>query len=285
MILWLASYPKSGNTLLRSMLSAYFFSKDGVYDFSFLQNIKQFPNLKLFEKFGVDISDDENIIKNYIKVQEKFVSKNSVQFVKTHSQLFNFHNKYPFTNMKNSLGVIYIVRDPRNVAMSFANHSDISIDESVDTMINKFYIGSNYVSNEKKYESIVYSGNWSSNYKSWKSFIEVDKYLLIKYEELITNREKTFIKILKFIHHLDKKNFLPDKQKLNNVLKTTEFEYLKNLEKKKGFSEAKKTKETNKPITFFDSGQARDWKKDLDKKNINKLVSAFKNEMLELGYL
>ena len=44
-------------------------------------------------------------------------------------------------------------------------------------------------------------------------------------------------------------------------------------------------KETNKPITFFDSGHARDWKKDLDKKNINKLVSAFKNEMLELGYL
>jgi len=187
--------------------------------------------------------------------------------------------------MKNSLGVIYIVRDPRNVAMSYANHSDTSIDESVDTMINKFYIGSNYVSNEKKYESIVYSGNWSSNYKSWKSFIEIDKYLLIKYEELITNREKTFIEILKFIHHLDKKNFLLDKQKLNNVLKTTEFGYLKNLEKKKGFSEAKKTKETNKPITFFDSGQARDWKKDLDKKNINKLVSAFKNEMLELGYL
>ena len=60
---------------------------------------------------------------------------------------------------------------------------------------------------------------------------------------------------------------------------------MKNLEKKKGFSEAKKAKETNKPITFFDSGQARDWKKDLDKKNINKLVSAFKNEMLELGYL
>ena len=62
MIIWLASYPKSGNTLLRSMLSAYFFSKDGVYDFSFLQNIKQFPNLKLFEKFGVDISDDKRYI-------------------------------------------------------------------------------------------------------------------------------------------------------------------------------------------------------------------------------
>ena len=49
MILWLASYPKSGNTLIRSMLAAYFFSKDGVYDFNQIKNIKQFPNSDLFE--------------------------------------------------------------------------------------------------------------------------------------------------------------------------------------------------------------------------------------------
>jgi len=257
MILWLASYPKSGNTLLRSMLSAYFFSKDGVY---------------------------ENIIKNYIKVQEKFVSKNSVQFVKTHSQLFNFYNKYPFTTNNNSLGVIYIVRDPRNVAMSFANHSDITIEESVDTMINKFFLGRNYV-HQNKYESVVYSGNWSSNYKSWKSFDEIDKYLLIKYEELISDREKTFTKILKFINSLNKSTFHLEKHKLNNVLKTTDFGYLKTLEKEKGFPEAKKTKKKNKTIAFFDSGPARNWKKELDKKNIKKLETAFKNEMLELGYL
>ena len=49
MFIWLASYPKSGNTLVRSMLAAYFFTKDGIYNFDLIKN-KQFPNSKLFEE-------------------------------------------------------------------------------------------------------------------------------------------------------------------------------------------------------------------------------------------
>ena len=49
MFIWLASYPKSGNTLVRSLLSSYFFSEDGIYNFELIKNIKQFPNIKLFE--------------------------------------------------------------------------------------------------------------------------------------------------------------------------------------------------------------------------------------------
>ena len=43
MIIWLASYPKSGNTLLRSILASYFFSKDGLLKFEDLYKITQFP--------------------------------------------------------------------------------------------------------------------------------------------------------------------------------------------------------------------------------------------------
>tara|TARA_B110000003_G_scaffold123393_1_gene125791 strand:+ start:199 stop:378 length:180 start_codon:yes stop_codon:yes gene_type:complete len=50
MIIWLASYPKSGNTMLRSMLSAYFFTEDGKFSFNLLKNIIQFPNVNLFKK-------------------------------------------------------------------------------------------------------------------------------------------------------------------------------------------------------------------------------------------
>jgi hypothetical protein len=49
MIVWLASYPKSGNTFVRSMLASYFFSKDGSYDFSLIKNIKQFPHGGIFQ--------------------------------------------------------------------------------------------------------------------------------------------------------------------------------------------------------------------------------------------
>ena len=54
MIVWLASYPKSGNTLIRSMLSAYYFSSDGEYNFELVKNIRQFPSAALFEREGVD---------------------------------------------------------------------------------------------------------------------------------------------------------------------------------------------------------------------------------------
>ena len=116
MIVWLASYPKSGNTLLRSMLSAFFFSNDGNFNFDLLNNIKQFPDNSLFRNLGIDISNLNEVVKNYIRSQEEINrrDKKSIRFLKTHSAL-NDINNYKFTDLKNTLGVIYIVRDPRQV--------------------------------------------------------------------------------------------------------------------------------------------------------------------------
>ena len=71
MIIWLASYPKSGNTFLRSLLSAYLFTKDGNFELNSLDKITQFPDKNVFRKFGIDISNDLDLVKNYIKVQQK----------------------------------------------------------------------------------------------------------------------------------------------------------------------------------------------------------------------
>ena len=103
MIVWIASYPKSGNTLVRSMLSSYFFSKSGEYNQDLIRNIKQFPSEELFENLGIDIKNENDVLKNYIKAQESFNLKKSIQFLKTHSYLFNIHNKYTFTDLNNSL--------------------------------------------------------------------------------------------------------------------------------------------------------------------------------------
>ena len=85
MIIWLASYPKSGNTLVRAMLSAYFFTKDGKFNFDTIKYIKQFPDLKLFEQIGVNTSDPMEIVKNYINIQNQInkKDKNSVRFFKS----------------------------------------------------------------------------------------------------------------------------------------------------------------------------------------------------------
>ena len=71
MIIWLASYPKSGNTLVRAMFSAYYFSKDGKFNFDLLKNIKKFPDFGVFKNLGIDISNEIEVIKYYIYVQEE----------------------------------------------------------------------------------------------------------------------------------------------------------------------------------------------------------------------
>ena len=284
MFIWLASYPKSGNTLVRALLSSYFFSKDGIFNFKLIKNIKQFPNAGLFENLGIDIGSDKEVVKNYIKAQESINQKNSIQFLKTHSYLFNIDNN-PFTDLNNTLGAIYIVRDPRNVVTSNAHHYNISIEESLLRMTSSVHYGGDIKSKHEADRAKVYLGSWSSNFNSWKSFEPVGKYLLIKYEELISNREETLLKILKYIHKLKKINFVPDNKKLKNVLESTTFEKMKSEEEKEGFSESRTNLKTNEKIPFFNLGPKNKWQNILEPKIIKKIENSFSVEMKELGYL
>jgi len=273
MIIWLASYPKSGNTLLRSMLAAYLFSKDGIYDFSLIKNIKQFPHGGLFIKMGIDIKDHNETIKNYIKAQESFNKKNAVQFLKTHSYLFNFNKENGFTDSNNTLGVIYIVRDPRNVVTSFSKFRGFSNEEMADFMIK----GSG--------DGLTWTNNWATNFHSWKLFKEYERYLLIRYEDLINKRESTFLNVLNFIHKITKSKLVLDKEKLDNTVKTTSFENMQKLEKEKGFSEAGINQKTGEKVPFFNLGPKNNWRQSLDPTIIKKIEKAFKKEMEELEYL
>ena len=279
MFLWIASYPKSGNTMIRSMLASYFFSNDGIFNFDLIENIKQFPKTQLFKNNGIDIKNEKEVIKNYIKVQESFNIKKSIQFLKTHSYLFNIENN-PFTNLNNSLGVIYVVRDPRTVVLSSSNHNSKTHEDSTDDLIKGRILG-----NVKKDEVIVYPGTWSGNFNSWKSFKAVDKYLLIKYEDLVSDKEKSFYSILEFIHKLKKVNFILDKKKFQNSIDSTAFKIMQKLESEIGFKESMVDKKTGKKIKFFNLGSKNNWKKSLDINLQKQLEKSFEKEMVELGYL
>jgi len=283
MIIWLASYPKSGNTFLRSLLTAYLFTKDGNFNFEVLKNINQFPNNVTFEKLGIDISNQKEVIKNYIKVQEETNKRDGegIRFLKTHSTLQDIDG-HKFTNLKNCLGAIYIVRDPRDVAKSYSNHNSTSIDESINHM-KEFNIGGGVKSKDRKNETITHIGSWSSHYTSWKEFDKVDRYLLIKYEDLVKETEKTFLKVLTFVSKLTKKKLDLDKNRLNNVLNTTTFDSMQKLEKQNGFNEAVDL--NGKKITFFKYGAKNNWKKFLTLENKKKIEDIFREEMKELGYL
>ena len=287
MIIWLASYPKSGNTLLRSMISAYFFTSDGSFNFKNLNHINQFPDFKLFENYGINTSDHMEIVKNYINVQ-RFINtkdKNSIRFIKTHSGLRDI-NGYPFTDLNNSLGVIYIVRDPRSVARSYANHNQMSLERASDRMLeDKATLGGLKNPINEADKILTHMGSWSSNYESWKVFEKYNRYLLIKYEDMIKDKEETFITILKFIYKLLNLKFSIDANKLKNILKTTSFEYMQKAEKNSGFEESVKTKKNSKKQTFFKYGPKINIPETLSVEIKKKLEVSLKKEMEELGYL
>ena len=279
MIIWLASYPKSGNTLMRSILSSYFYSKDGNFEFKNLNQIKQFPMSVDFMSLGIDIENDKEVFQNFINVQ-KFINekKRSLSFFKTHSSLVKMYD-CDFTNLENSLAAIYIVRDPRNVVTSFANHNGISVDEATDIIIDQ-----NMFTDKSSNVCKVSVGSWASNYNSWKEFKKKNKYLLIKYEDLISKKKTVLIRIFKFLNQVGLSHNL-NIIKLNKAIKTTEFNLMKSKEEKETFFEALPDKETGKRRVFFNLGPKNNWRKILDKKNQEKIEKHFKDEMLELGYL
>ena len=279
MILWLASYPKSGNTFLRSLLASYFYTKDGNFNFDLLKKIKQFPVNENFSQIGIDIKNKYLVAENYIKAQEEINKSKKLTFLKTHSSFCKMFNKFNFSNLKNSLGVIYIVRDPRNVVISFARHNSQSIETTSELLITDLATG-----NEKN-EVEVYLGSWNFNYNSWKVYQNSKKYLLIKYEDLVNNTQKTFTEILKFINNISKINSEIDIKKIKKIVKETTFSRMKHLENEYGFVEAKINDNTGQMVKFFNQGPENDWKNILNDEIKKKIEFKFQQEMKELGYL
>ena len=278
MIIWLASYPKSGNTLLRSLLASYFFSNDGDFKFNHLNYIEQFPATHHFTKMGVDLSNEVEVYQNFIKAQKLINKENEkIKFIKTHSSLCKINN-CNFTDLKNTLGAIYIVRDPRNVVTSFAHHYNLNIEQATDTLIDKFRW---LVKTEKMYKTFL--GSWNVNYNSWKQLNK--RFMLVKYEDLVNKKKTTLIKIFKFIQSLNNEELKIDMVKLNKVIKSTEFHKMKTLEQKNFFTESIVDSDTGKRKIFFNLGPQNDWKKILDDKSRRKIETSFKKEMFELGYL
>ncbi len=284
MIVWLSSYPKSGNTFVRSLLASYIFTEDGNFNFNSLKNISQFPDITYFEKLGIDINNEKEVVKNYIRAQEEInkIKKNSIVFLKTHSTLHSMNN-HKFTDLNNSLGAIYIVRDPRNIVLSYANHNKIPIEEAANALISFKTLGGIKSSKISADRVITHVGSWSSHYKIWKDFKLANKYLLIKYEDLVSDTETSFLKILNFIYYLGKSKLVLDKSKFKNAIDSTRFENLQKLEKTTPFEEAR-VDNNNNPITFFKYGSKNDWK-NLPTNIIKMIEDKFASEMKELGYL
>ena len=246
-----------------------------------IKQIGQFPEKKYFESFEYDPKSVIGTSNFWIKAQEKINRDKKLRFFKTHN-VFGKINNNPFTSKENSIGCIYIVRDPRNVITSLSNHYELDYEKSLEWMTNhKKYIYDNRGEND--YGNFQFISSWSNNYKSWKIQRDVP-IKIVRYEDLLEKTYEVTKDIIGFINKTSKIQVKIDIKKLKNSVNSTLFVKLKKLEKNNGFSEAIFSKKKNKMIPFFNLGPDNNWKNILNKSFADKLCNIFAKDLLELGY-
>ncbi len=277
MIIWIASYPKSGNTWIRSILSSYFFSNSGQFDFELLKKIPQYPGSRYFKQ---PIKKPGEVSLFWNSTQNELNKKNKNIFLKTHNAMVPLNGRN-FTSSANTLGAIYIVRDPRNIMSSMKNHYDfLGFSETLEFMLNK----KKFIWDERKkndFSSFQFLGSWSDHYKSWlknPSF----RTLLVKYEDLENDCYYTSIKIIKFINFLWGQNISVDEKKLFNCIRSTSFDTLKKKEKETGFQESINFK--NKKKIFFYLGPKNKWQENLPKDVLSRVKKEFLEDLKYFNY-
>ena len=279
MIVWLASYPKSGNTWVRIFLSTLLYSnKKPEVDIN-EKHLKQFPNIKDFEKLTSDFSKLDEIAKNCITAQDMINLVSGIKFYKTHSANWkNIEKNYYFTNYENSLGVIYIVRDPRNVITSILDYyNKENYQSALDFITDRGRVITGSSPGSKMQEIIL---SWADHYNSWKLFKK--NYLLIKYENLLSNPEEEFFKITNFLTTIG--NYKFNENEILEIIKKCKFEEFSKQEEIKGFTDNPlRNRKLNKK--FFKLGPKNNWRNLLEPKIQLNIEKAFQKEMKELGYL
>jgi hypothetical protein len=280
MIIWIASYPKSGNTWLRALLASYYFTNEGSFSLSLLDKIDAFPSDKFFKEYNDQFSKVEDTSKYWLKEQEKINKKNKITFLKTHSAICKI-NGNSFTNKENSIGAIYIVRDPRNVITSISNHYQISIEDAFQFMKDE----KRGIINKKdgRYLGFQAVWSWSINQKTWVKN-NLFPVLVIKYEDLLKETYNTFRKVIEFINKISNSSKIFNKSKGKNSIKNTSFEKLQRMENDHGFAEAMNKKGTNKKIKFFNLGQKNNYKNLLSQDFIIKMNEFYKEELIKFNY-
>ena len=278
MIIWIASYPKSGNTWLRSIITSLLYTTDGIFDFKLIKKIKQFPTRNQFQDFTKNFNDINEISKFWLLAQDKINLTEEIKFFKTHN-LNCAVNKNSFTNKSHTLGTIYVVRDPRNLVNSIKNHYNKGNDEEAKNfLISKKILSRVPKDNEADIATLL--GSWSDHYNFWTK--KNSNLLLIKYEDLILDTKKELERIIIYLKKFMTVEINPEK--IKNILNTTSFDHLKGLENKGLFNENVYDSKKNK-IRFFNKGPSNDWTKVLDKKIQDDLEKIFYKEMKELGYI
>lgn len=260
-ILWIASYPKSGNTWIRLMLAHLFLPKDVEVD---INTIHRFTTSDQRQDFfdrahgGPFATTDPSV---WIKTRQRAIrliaaSKPPHHFVKTHSKIGRFEG-LPLIPPEVTAGALYLMRNPFDVAISYARHQSVGIDEIVTIM------GDPEATNGRSTGILESVGRWDDHIRDWLGAPGLRLHKM-RYEDMLADTETEMRRLFGFL------GAKVTDGALRRAIRKTRFSELQKQEKTKGFSER-----PEKMQQFFHSGTAGGWRETLTPAQIGRIRESF----------
>jgi hypothetical protein len=275
-IYWLASYPKSGNTWLRAFLVNLRQNRDEPADINRLGRIPIASFRVSFDRLTGLASSDltfEEIERLRPEVYRKLAEAGPEPiFLKIHDAYTLLPGGGPLVPPEVTLGVVYIVRNPLDVAVSLAQHSGGDLSDAIAAMNNPCHCicnspGGLFRQLPQKLTS------WSAHVEGWLDGSGL-KALLIRYEDMAAAPLETFEAVARFM------GLSHSRERLRKAIRFSSFDVLKRQESAKGFKER-----PLKSQSFFREGTCGSWKKHLSNGQARELINAHKRTMKRFGYL
>ena len=276
-IIWLASYPKSGNTWLRIFLSNLLDDKEDPADINNITSTQGIASARhIFDEItGIESSDlsheEVDMLRSglYDIISEE--AKDTL-FIKVHDAYTFLPDKSPLFPASATKGIIYIIRNPLDVAVSYSNHNSCTVQHSIEFMNDGSY-GWGTRNNRLKEQLRQKTGTWSNHVMSWANAPQ-QKVHIIRYEDMKQAPVESFTAAIQFagLH------FYP--KSVEAAIKKSSFEEMQKQEKEKGFKE--------RPIgsaSFFRKGEAGSWREQLTPEQVKQIINDHGRVMQAYGYL
>jgi len=271
-IVWLASYPKSGNTWLRAFLANLIANRPTPVRLTELPNygrLEAEPELysRIAGRPSTELSFTELCaLRPQVHAAIAAAAPKTV-FVKTHS-MAGAMDGVPLLTPSVSAGSIYVVRNPLDVVISMSHHFGIDLDAAIDYLNNE-----NSATENSDLFVTEFLGSWSQHVKSWAD-MESERILILRYEDLLEKPAKYFGKVARMIGADN------DRIRVERAIRHSDFRALADMEKRDGFVEV-----PIKGKRFFRAGRSNQWREKLSRDQVARIVEAHRTQMQRFGYV